>query len=389
MKTVLLAWELGTGLSHTNGLLVLARRFAEAGCRVLFAFATLDHGNPVLADAGFPVLQAPPARQAPHPSGQRPPAHSFASILAEHGFGDPAALRAGLRAWDTFLGFVKPDLLVADYAPFALLAAHGAMPTAAVSFGFAIPPPHLEKFPVLRPDAPPPMADDALLAQIAAAQRERRRPAPPRLAAITAGDLHIVRDLPEIDHYDGLRHGGMIGPIEPLAAPTPPPAQPSVYAYLRGNHADSRRYAEALARLTVPVAVHFQPPNAPLAAALRQRGITVHDVPPPADAAVAAASVVICHGGTGMVSHALAAGRPLVLLPISGETRDNAKRLAAAGYAEFADPLQPDFFPALVERVIDDRAMAARLAALGQDIAGRGYAGFADRAAAACLSLLR
>jgi UDP:flavonoid glycosyltransferase YjiC (YdhE family) len=47
--------------------------------------------------------------------------------------------------------------------------------------------------------------------------------------------------------------------------------------------------------------------------------------------AMAAADVVICHGGHGTVARALAAGRPLLVCPFGGDMGENAARVAWSG----------------------------------------------------------
>jgi predicted glycosyltransferase len=49
--------------------------------------------------------------------------------------------------------------------------------------------------------------------------------------------------------------------------------------------------------------------------------------------ALAKAKLVVCHGGSGTVLGALAAGIPLVIMPLFADQATNAERLASVGAA--------------------------------------------------------
>ncbi len=50
------------------------------------------------------------------------------------------------------------------------------------------------------------------------------------------------------------------------------------------------------------------------------------------------ASVVVCHGGSGTTLGALAAGLPLVVVPLFADQPDNARRVAAIGAGVAVEP---------------------------------------------------
>ena len=60
---------------------------------------------------------------------------------------------------------------------------------------------------------------------------------------------------------------------------------------------------------------------------------------PQADA-LAEASLVVCHGGSGTTLGALAAGRPLVVVPLFADQPANARRVAEVGAGLVAEPLR-------------------------------------------------
>jgi UDP:flavonoid glycosyltransferase YjiC (YdhE family) len=67
---------------------------------------------------------------------------------------------------------------------------------------------------------------------------------------------------------------------------------------------------------------------------------------PQADA-FAEASLVVCHGGAGTTLGALAAGLPLVVVPLFADQPPNAKRVAEAGAGLIVEPLREGPSPAM------------------------------------------
>lgn len=89
--------------------------------------------------------------------------------------------------------------------------------------------------------------------------------------------------------------------------------------------------------------------------------------------------VIVTHGGSGTINAALAAGRPMVIVPIAADQPDNADRCAALGVAEVV-PLQQlseASARAAVVSVLGDgtfRAAAQRLARKANDLPGVDHA---------------
>ena len=103
------------------------------------------------------------------------------------------------------------------------------------------------------------------------------------------------------------------------------------------------------------------------------------DVPPWAvvglgrqDELLAAADLVICGGGHGMVSKTLMAGVPMVVVPGGGDQWEIANRLVRQGSAQLVRPLEPEALAAAVTEVLSSSryAEAARTAgATAADVA--------------------
>ncbi len=87
---------------------------------------------------------------------------------------------------------------------------------------------------------------------------------------------------------------------------------------------------------------------------------------------------IVCHGGLSTITAALAAGRPIVVIPQGRDQDLNAERVAATGVG-VALPLDAsaETLAHAIASVLDDPSFAARAARFGDDIAALGRGGLA------------
>src|SRR5260221_11928412 len=203
MARIAFAWELGGELGHAMACNVLARALHARGHRLALGFRQL-HQLSYLADtAPYDVFQAPVSVN----EGQGwPVPWSFADILVGCGYDRPDHLAGLLGGWLALYERWKPDLVVADSSPTALLAAR-VLGLRRVSFGngFSIPP-RLNPLPAFRFDEPVSperlMASDArALASVNAVLERFGVPALSTLAQQFETDEDFLATFPELDAY--------------------------------------------------------------------------------------------------------------------------------------------------------------------------------------------
>jgi hypothetical protein len=138
MARIAFAWELGTAFGHVTACAALARALEANGHTPAFMFREFQQL------AAFPECGHYARFQAPLVAREgegRPQPVSYADILLGCGYRDAATLSGLVSGWVGHFTGWKPDLVVADSAPTALLAARIlGLKRVAFGNGFAIPP---------------------------------------------------------------------------------------------------------------------------------------------------------------------------------------------------------------------------------------------------------
>jgi len=393
MSRILLAWELGQGYGHVGRLLPLAAALAERGHVPVFALRDLTVAEPHVARHGFTVLQAPVWL---HEVGGLPPPANFAETLLRYGFHEPGALHAMALGWRSLVHGVKPDLIVLDHAPTALLAMRGlGIPRAVFGDGFCVPP-DTDPWPAYRAWEKVPqarLADSSLHALKAANAVLDRLGAPrlDRLCDLYAVEARFLVTFPELDHYPGRGDATYSGPIftagEGAAPHWPLAGDAKLFAYLVPNSRHFDPVMAALGRCGASV-LAFPPGIAPRAArTLSGAAMTVSEAAYDMRRVRLECDVAITHGA-GTASAMLLAGKPVLMLPATVEQAMLAKRVEAtgAGIAAASEAGAPDY-RRLVKRLLTDGALAEAARAFAARHAGYDPAHAIEAIAGRCIDL--
>ena len=136
-KTVLITWELGEGLGHLATLKAISELLPEKEFEVCVAVRDLSQAHVFFKDSQVKIVQAP--LWLPEIRMQRPVA-GLADLLLTKGYLQPQTLRSLVGAWRNLIAMIKPDLLITNYSPTAMLASYGAsFPIVVVGTGISEP----------------------------------------------------------------------------------------------------------------------------------------------------------------------------------------------------------------------------------------------------------
>ena len=345
MPTVLIGWELGGGLGHVMRAAALAKAFARQDFRVVVALADLADCARINWPGSVLIVAAPQPHRRPAGFDR---AANFAELIYGSGYHDVHQVTGLVTAWSNLIDLSAADVVVADHAPSAHLAARlCGVPLVRIGSGFFAPPP-ATRTPIYRTweavdETRLEAADRHVLDVFNMTGKAGGLAAWANVAEALTPDLDLVTSWPELDCYATLRPEGSVLHIGNEYAGTaggalqwPLPekgARPRVVAYLKSGYGALEAVLETLGQHVEAIAVVAGLSDA------ERRGLTREHVALPSQPislgnAAQQADVLLCHAGAGSAPWFLAAGKPVLLLPYSAEQMVNATMLKATGAAE-------------------------------------------------------
>lgn len=389
MSRVLMCWELGANMGHIDRMLMSARALRVRGHEVLFALKDLARAHGRVVTEGYVVLQSPvwlPRMVNP------PRLVNFSAVLAAAGWLDANGLAGLLSAWRSLFDLARPDLLVCDHAPTAMLAARGrGLPIAAIGNCFEIPP-HGDAFPAMnywdRSDAAECARSDArVLAPVNQALALLGEAPLPRLTRLFDGVRCMAASLPELAHYPEHEGVELVGPSYVGDSGVPPqwPAGDGkrAFAYLSPEHADFAAVLSALRQSGLRTLVHAKGLSPDAAARLGGPTLRFESSPVQMDPVVRDADLVVSHASLGTVTAAAMAACVQLVLPNHMEQYMVARRVAGGGFGLAVAPgSKGNDYPALIRRLLDEPAFAEAARTLAARHAGIDPAQTGERVAA-------
>jgi len=378
MGRILYAWELGRNYGHVGTFLPLGLRLLEQGHEIVVAAKDLIRIESVLGKHDFQVLQAPmwlaKARGLPEPQV------TYADILLRVGFIDKTALAVLVKAWRQLYDLVKPDLLIVDHAPRALLAAYGTnIRRVLLGNGFYVPPsvsPMPNMRPWLRVPAQRLLAAEQKALEIANEVLQDLNG--PRLNAIPDlfdVDENFLCTLTELDPYrEGRPEARYWGPINiaewGARPPWPSGEGKKIFAYLYPQYKDFKKILQVLAEAPCSTLVHA--PGAPPDVINAFTSPSLHFSKEPVDMSYAREScnLAVCHAGPGTATMMLLAGRPLLMLPNNLECALMARSVQKLGAGLLFDPKNKNAnLKTLLQRLMEEAGFTEKAQAFAQQYA--------------------
>lgn len=342
MATIALIWELGSDYGHIGRFLPIALELKARGHRPVMILRDISRADEMLGRHGIEYLQAPlwlpPVQGLPAPI-------NFTESLFLFGFLQPAGLLSVLRAWRAVLALLKPDLLIFDHAPTALLASRGlGLPRLVTGNSFAVPPRRtpLPLYEWWNPKAGVPQreldCEERLLRNANHALSALGAPPMTCVADLYDAEVTHITGAPELDVYGPRDAACYVGAINALDQGVEPrwPAGPArrVFAYLKPRYMHFDAVVTALARLDASVLVFAPGLARQNMLRLQAANLAFSTEPLRMRSVREQVEMAVCHAG-GMVDVMLQAGRPVFLLPMQMEQTMTSRRVDELGCGLF------------------------------------------------------
>jgi UDP:flavonoid glycosyltransferase YjiC (YdhE family) len=287
-------------------------------------------------------------------------------ILASAGLADAAAMQRLLAQWEAILQRLRPDLVVAEFAPIAALAARGRVPLVLVGSGYTLPPSEMPRFPPLHRASAPQWREEETLAAVNAAARALGRAPLQRLPQLFCADARVVLTFDLFDPYHTQRVDEVDGPLLERDVPQRREAGDLIFAYLSGGYDIPAGLADALRRFGPRVVIHAPRLRAEDRDGLARSGARIESEPVAVAEILPLCRLVLHRGGHGLACEALLAGVPQLVLSGQIEQTLNGAALQLAGVGKLVEAYRPSAAvpAALIEAMLDDAGMAERAAAM-------------------------
>jgi len=367
-RSILYAWEFGANLGHIGTFLPIARELRERGSTVHWVVTHPHQAARLLPKAGFDWMQAP---AMPEQKREGPPLN-YADILLRFGYADGTDLLGLVVAWREVLRLTNAEVVLADHAPTAILAARTLdIPVMLFGNGFFAPP-QVHPTPSMRPWSPAPAehllaADRLALASINAVLVGYDRRPLDTLAQLFRVAEDSLLSFPELDHYPArgpARYWGMLPAVVAEDSAWPAVPGPRVFAYLRPETPHLETALQVLHGL--PGSVLIYAPG--LATELMQRYAAPHiafsPLPVDLDKVARQAAAGLTYASPAATVAFLMAGKPVLMIPGHLEQFLFAKRVEEMGAGLIQNPEQaPSNLAAMLRQVLADPGFRANAGA--------------------------
>lgn len=336
MAQILLVWELGAHLGHLTRLAGLAQALHQRGHSITFALRELHSVDTILGkETPYRILQAPVF--LPTLTTSRQPL-TYSEILQCNGYFSSQSLRYLVKAWQALSDLIKPDLIVYDYSPTAMLAYRKlAVPKIELGSSFFMPP-KASPMPAFHNKNSISLQqrqeiDNHVIKSINHILVDEKLPPLKHVYELFDDTLQLINSYPELDCYQNREQGQYIGLLSATASGATvnwsiEKKSTRIFAYIKPSYAKIKELMGALVKTGAEVRAYI--PNCPkeISDKLASDNIQISSRPYDMEEALNGCDICICHGGHDTVVQSLLAGVPLLLIPQYIEQLETATAVA-------------------------------------------------------------
>ncbi len=394
MAKILYTWELGTGYGHIAHLFPIALEMSRRGIDAFFVVKDLARAGDTICKHGYPVVQAPV--WLAKPVGM-PPAVTFPDILFRAGYFSSSGLTALLKAWQSIFSLIKPDLLVADHSPTALLAARGTpIPKIVVGNSFTIPPAETPLPPLTSGIGNDELVsrEELAVARINQSLDNLKKPPIYNLQEIFKAKETFIFTIPELDHFGNLRQRcEYLGPAtmsqSGIKPKWPQRHKKKIFVYLYPAFKGFKNVIKALGKLNVCAIVHAPGISKLDKIRLQTDTLFIYEEIIEINTVLKESDAAICHSGAGTGAAFLLAGRPVLLLPVQLEQMAIAQKIAGlgAGLMLMPDANKSDYKSA-IKNILENKIYTTNAKRLAQKYKRLSHVRGIEKIANLCESLI-
>ena len=373
-RRVLLAWETGGGGSHNARLVHLAGVLKRRGFLVDLA-TVRPHEITETTNSIDRLVQAPvlPRMSRTARSAGTKPVRSYSDILLYFEIDKPLVVRRQIETWRSLFDALRPDVLVADYSPVAVLAARGRVPAVAFGCGFTVPCGLDGRFPAFPPLPPSELEDElALLFSVNAALEDLGDPEVDDLPSAFVAPVNISYGFAELDPYFESRTEPRLPPVVEQCN-VEPGAGREVVAFLPNHYKNDPALLRALAAVKLPIRLDDRDLDPESRKILERTGARIETKLLDADEIARNAAMMLSHGGVHSVTRGLIAGVPNLILGSTPEHLFFIHVLERLGIG--VGITRRDYLPEAVDRIASNPGIAERARAMAPDFRRRLAAG--------------
>ncbi len=346
MARILLTWELGGHLGHLSRLSVLADTLHKRGHNIALALRELHNVESIFRfNNPYQFFQAP--IYLPIIKASRNPV-TYSEILQFNGYLSTSSLRYQFKCWCSLIEMFKPQLIVYDYSPTAMLANKKFdIPAIELGTGFFIPP-KLSPMPFFGDTHKPSLrqrekTDQQVITSINTILVNEKIEPISHVYELFDNSQALLTSFPELDCYQFRSEKvEYVGSLTQLGSGvhvewSGKKERVFIFAYIKPSYQKIGELLSVFKQIDAEAKVYIPGCLSKWKSEFESEQITISDQPYAIDEAIEQADITICHAGHDTVVHSLLAGKPLLLIPQYVEQLEIAKCTLTTGAALIID----------------------------------------------------